>query len=85
MNLEKETYEALARGYCSKDNELKTLDPDLIIEMADQVIIVVKRYAEEMCKKQREICASNTYPVLDQDLFRIMQDEVRSAPLATED
>ena len=57
MNLEKETYEALARGYCSKDDELETLDPDLIIEMADQVIIVAKQYAEEICKKQREICA----------------------------
>ena len=45
----------------------------------------VEQYAEEMCKKQREICANKAYPVLNHGLFRDMQDEIRTAPLATEE
>lgn len=34
----------LARGYCSKSNESKVLDPDLIEAMADEVATAVDNF-----------------------------------------
>lgn len=43
--------QALARGYCSKENESKVLDPDLIEAMATEVMSVM----EESKFKKRDM------------------------------
>ena len=42
----KETRQALARGYCTKRNEKKILDSDLIEDMAIEVELSIKKVIE---------------------------------------
>lgn len=42
MNL-KDVYEALARGYCTDRNAKKVLDPDLILDMAQEIMKLKKK------------------------------------------
>jgi hypothetical protein len=44
MELREEIIGGLARGYCSKSNETKVLDPDLIEAMADEVTTAVDNF-----------------------------------------
>lgn len=38
MTLEEQVQQALARGYCHEKNSHKTLDPDLIFAMSEEVV-----------------------------------------------
>ena len=47
---------ALARGYCSKENEKKILDPDLIESMTLEIGRVLISYGVKICSDyEREI------------------------------
>lgn len=48
MNIREETLQALARGYCTKKNEKKVLDPDLINAMADQILPLISSHEKEL-------------------------------------
>lgn len=38
--IKSDLYGALSRGYCSKKNSSKTVDPDLIEAMADEILLL---------------------------------------------
>lgn len=61
------------------------LDTSMPLIEIDDAVEIAKQYAEEKCKEQREICANKAHPVLNHELFRDMQNEIRNASLATED
>ena len=54
----KQTSQALARGYCSKRNEHKVLDPDLIADMAFEI---EKWILEKKPKRKRHSITETSY------------------------
>jgi hypothetical protein len=43
MNIETQILQALARGYCTPENSRKVFDPDLIIAMTKEVVMLFSR------------------------------------------
>jgi len=76
MNLEKEIMDKSFKVVVKDPFE----DEWLVLDVT-AALKIAKQYAKEMCGKQRDVCAGKSYPVLDSELFREMQDKIRNAPL----
>jgi len=51
----------IAQAYCTERNSHKIMDSELMLDVKEIALRIAKEYAEEMCKRQREICAEQDF------------------------
>ena len=90
MNLEKEMQEYVLKevSVWNEDGNRQKFLPQQDYLNLCEAISIAKQYAEEMCKKQKEICANSDFYQPDyvaKCYCEVDCDVIRNAPLATEE
>ena len=86
MNLE-ERMNGIAGAYCTDRNSKKEVDVDLLEDIKVIAVRIANEYAEECCRKQREICADQALSKsleIECYIDNLQLNAIKESPLATE-